>query len=149
MTLSSDVLDQTPVPDYQLDEQIGFILRQAAQRHAAVFADTIVAALTPTQFAAIARLYEHGAVSQNRLGRLTAMDVATIKGVVDRLRGRGLARTRQNPEDKRYFLVELTPEGEELARRAIPKALEISARTLNPLTPREREILLRLLMKIS
>jgi len=38
--------------------------------------------LTPTRFAAMAKLLEHGSLSQNELGRMTAMDIATIKGVV-------------------------------------------------------------------
>jgi len=41
--------------------------------------------LTPTQFAALARLRELGDTTQNQLGRLTAMDPATIQGVIQRL----------------------------------------------------------------
>ncbi len=72
-------------PSYILDEQIGFILRQVWQRHATIFARDIGINLTPTQWAAMAKLTETGPCSQNLLGRLTAMDVATIKGVIDRL----------------------------------------------------------------
>src|SRR6266446_7616463 len=71
-------------PSYILDEQIGFILRQVWQRHATIFAREIGINLTPTQWAALAKLNETGPCSQNQLGRLTAMDVATIKGVIDR-----------------------------------------------------------------
>ena len=39
-------------PAYILDEQIGFILRQVWQRHAAIFAREIGINLTPTQWAA-------------------------------------------------------------------------------------------------
>ena len=46
------------------------------------------------QWAALAKLAEVGECSQNLLGRLVAMDVATIKGVVERLVRRGFAATR-------------------------------------------------------
>ena len=63
---------------YKLDDQVGFVLRQAQQRHAALFASLMIEGLTPTQWAALSKLAEIGATSQNRLGRLTAMDAATI-----------------------------------------------------------------------
>ena len=43
-------------PSYILDEQIGFILRQVSQRHATIFAREIGINLTPTQWAALAKL---------------------------------------------------------------------------------------------
>ena len=94
-------------PSYILDEQIGFILRQVWQRHATIFAREIGINLTPTQWAALAKLTETGPCSQNLLGRLTAMDVATIKGVIDRLTARGLTETSPDPEDGRRLLVSL------------------------------------------
>ena len=98
-------------PAYILDEQIGFILRQVWQRHATIFARDIGINLTPTQWAALAKLNETGPCSQNQLGRLTAMDVATIKGVIDRLTARGLTETSSDPEDGRRLLVSLTRAG--------------------------------------
>ena len=69
---------------YRLDDQIGFLLRRANQRHLSLFAE-VIPELTTTQLAALAKLHEQGAMSQNQLGRATAMDAATIKGVVGRL----------------------------------------------------------------
>ena len=51
------------------------------------------ASLMETPFAAPAKLHEGGPCSQNRLGRLIDLDVAAIKGIVDRLRTRGLVET--------------------------------------------------------
>ncbi len=135
-------------PAYVLDEQIGFILRQVSQRHAAIFARDIGIDLTPTQWAALAKLQETGPCSQNLLGRLTAMDVATIKGVIDRLTARGLTETSPDPEDGRRLLVSLTRAGQQLAEKAAPNALAISRETLAPLDPKEREILVELLDKL-
>ncbi|MFO1108163.1 MAG: MarR family transcriptional regulator [Bradyrhizobium sp.] len=135
-------------PGYILDEQIGFILRQVSQRHAVIFARDIGIDLTPTQWAALAKLQETGPCSQNQLGRLTAMDVATIKGVIDRLTARGLTETAPDPEDGRRLLVSLTKAGQQLAEKAAPNALAISRETLAPLEPKEREMLMGLLGKL-
>jgi DNA-binding MarR family transcriptional regulator len=137
-----------PRPAYVLEEQIGFILRQVWQRHAAIFAREIGISLTPTQWAALAKLSETGPCSQNHLGRLTAMDVATIKGVIDRLTARGLTETSADPGDGRRLLVSLTRAGQQLAEKATPSALAISRETLAPLDAGERETLLSLLARL-
>ena len=137
-----------PAP-YILDEQIGFILRQVSQRHAAIFASGIGDPdLTATQWAVLAKLLERGPCSQNRLGRRTAMDAATIKGVVDRLGKRGLIETRPDPEDGRRLEVALSPAGQALAERIAPLAHRITEETLAPLTPAERATLVGLLAKL-
>jgi DNA-binding MarR family transcriptional regulator len=135
-------------PSYVLEEQIGFILRQVWQRHTAIFARDIGANLTPTQWAALAKLAETGPCSQNQLGRLTAMDVATIKGVIDRLTVRGLTETSADPNDGRRLKVTLTRAGRELAEKVAVNALAITKETLAPLDAREREMLVALLGKL-
>ena len=82
----------TDAKAYRLDDQIGYVLRRVTQRHLAIFAAAIPE-VTTTQFAVLARLAEIGPQSQNHLGRETAMDAATIKGVVDRLARLGLVTT--------------------------------------------------------
>src|SRR6201999_1060328 len=135
-------------PGYILDEQIGFILRQVWQRHAAIFARDIGINLTSAQWAALSKLNETGPCSQNQLGRLTAMDVATIKGVIDRLTARCLTETSPDPEDGRRLLVSLTRTGQQMAEKAAPNALAITRETLAPLDVKERETLVALLSKL-
>lgn len=134
---------------YLLDYQVGYILRLASQRHAAIFQANTIEGLTATQFAALVRLSEHGKCSQNRLGRLAAMDVATIKGVVDRLRQKGFTLTEPDPDDKRRTLISLSPEGEALVARMKEVGARITEETLAPLGPAEQRNLIRLLQKIS
>jgi MarR family transcriptional regulator, lower aerobic nicotinate degradation pathway regulator len=134
---------------YVLDHQIGFALRLAHQRHCALFAERIGdPELTPTQWAALAKLWQTGPTSQNRLGRLTGMDASTIRGVVNRLIKRGLVDTRPDKEDARLLLVGLTREGTQLYRALAANALEITEETLSPLNKDERETLMRLLDKM-
>jgi DNA-binding MarR family transcriptional regulator len=133
---------------YRLDDQVGFLLRRAQQRHLAIFA-RLIPALTPTQFAALAKAFERGPVSQAELGRATAMDAATMKGVIDRLEARGLVGTAPCGDDRRRVLVRLTGEGARLFQDAAGRAAAITAETLAPLDLAERRRLLELLRKIG
>src|SRR5271154_100820 len=139
---------KTSRPPYVLDEQIGFILRQVSQRHAMIFARDIGADLTTAQWAALSKLAETGPCSQNQLGRLTAMDVATIKGVIDRLTARGLTETSADPEDGRRLRVSLTRAGQQMVEKVASNALAISRETLAPLDAKERETLVALLGRL-
>ncbi len=141
--------DDSKPADYWLDEQIGYLLRLASQRHAVIFQNHVPKGLTPTQFSTLIRLSEHGAVSQNHLGRLAAMDVATTKGVVDRLRAKSLVHSHSDPTDKRRSIISLTPEGAALVETLSHLGQEISDQTLSPLKPSERRMLLAILEKIS
>ena len=141
---------------YRLDEQIGFLLRRANQRHLAIFAAGMGTGangdgrdLTPMQWAVLAKLDEEGATSQNRLGRLAAMDGATVKGVVDRLTERGLLETRADPGDRRHRVVALTAAGRRLVAQARSAAAAITEATLAPLAASERATLLALLRKLA
>jgi DNA-binding MarR family transcriptional regulator len=138
----------SPDAAYRLEQQVGYILRQASQRHAAIFAERIPEQLTTTQFSTLVRLQEVGPCSQNKLGRLTSMDGATIKGVTDRLIQRGFVEATVDPEDGRRRVLALTALGLEAVARAIPAALEITAQTLEPLSDEERELFVKLLKKL-
>ncbi len=136
-------------PGYRLDDQVGFVLRQAQQRHTMLFSSLMIEGLTATQWAALAKLAEVGATSQNKLGRLIAMDAATIKGVIDRLNARGFTRAAADAEDARRLLIELTSLGAEIYARAEPVAHEITARTLAPLSEEEQRTLVALLRRLA
>ena len=146
---SKDATPSAAAANYILDEQIGFLLRQVNQRHAAIFAGAMGKDLTPTQWATLAKLAEIGGCSQNQLGRLTAMDIATIKGVVDRLARDGHAETHPDPQDGRRIQVTLTELGRKNYQRRAAIALAVSDETLAPLRPKERDELLRLLKKLT
>ena len=138
---------ETPLK-YALEDQVGFLLRRVTQRHLTIFNEAIPE-VTTTQFAVLAQLSALGPLSQNHLGRVTAMDGATIKGVVDRLTRQGLVETSPDPEDRRRLTVSLTAEGTALFAARMETGLAISARTLGPLTPAEQAQLLALLARLT
>ena len=133
---------------YHLDDQIGYVLRRVTQRHLALFSDAIPE-VTTTQFAVLARLADVGPLSQNHLGRATAMDAATIKGVVDRLAKIGYVATSADPEDRRRLTVTLTETGKALFYSRIATALGVSAATLAPLSDAEQLMLVGLLSRLT
>src|ERR1700676_788613 len=104
---------------YVIQDQVGFLMRVAMQRHTAIFMSLIPHQLTQTQFAALAKLVEVGTCSQNHLGRLIYLDAATIKGVVDRLGLRGFVTTGSDPNDRRRRAVSLTEKGAHIMEAAI------------------------------
>jgi len=133
---------------YRLDDAVGFLLRRANQRHLSVFG-SVIPEVTTTQLAAMARLAELGPMSQNQLGRVTAMDAATIKGVVGRLVTRRLVTTVPSEEDRRRLIVDLTPEGRQLFASLGERGREATELTLAPLSPAERERFLALLRRLA
>jgi MarR family transcriptional regulator, lower aerobic nicotinate degradation pathway regulator len=133
---------------YRLDDQIGYILRRVTQRHLSLFSE-MIPELTTTQFAVLARLAEIGPQSQNHLGRATAMDAATIKGVVDRLVRQGLLATSPDPQDRRRLIIGLSAKGAALFAARVDDAIRVTARTIAPLSETEREQLLGLLARLT
>jgi DNA-binding MarR family transcriptional regulator len=137
-------------PAYRLEDQVGFLLRRAYQRASSNLVERIGPHdLTAPQFATLARLYERGALSQNLLGRLVAMEPANIRDVVLRLKKRRLVVCRRDLDDGRLNLVSLTPSGRSLVERLLPIEIECTARTLAPLDLSERRILYDLLGRLA
>ena len=135
---------------YVLEAQVGFLLRCAHQRATETF-NAVMAefSVTPTQFAALAKLDDLRAVSQNQLGRLTAMDPATISGVVGRLATRGYVQTSPDPNDARVVVLGLTPAGKAAITAMRAEAADVSRKTLEPLTTAEAAALVSALAKIG
>jgi MarR family transcriptional regulator, lower aerobic nicotinate degradation pathway regulator len=133
---------------YVLDDQVGFLLRVALQRHTSIFTTRMIEGLTQTQFAALAKLYEVGPCSQNHLGRLIYLDAATIKSVVDRLGARGFITALNDPNDRRRA-VALTDRGRQVTEAAQLVAAEITASTLAAFSEDEQGLVAQLLRKLA
>lgn len=142
--------EDDPPHDYALEAQVGHLLRRAYQRHLALF-QGIMGEDGPTsmQFAALVTLWQRGPLSQNLLGRLLAMDPATVKGVVARLMARGLVVRRRDETDARLLRVALTPAAEAALPGWVEKARAITAATLSPLPPSEAARVTALLRRLG
>jgi DNA-binding MarR family transcriptional regulator len=149
-----DAARSCPLDGYTVESQVGFLLRRAHQRQTAVWQACMAEGigereLTPRQFSALVKVVLHGRVTQNQLGRMAAMDPATIQGVVRRLIARGLVDRALDPMDRRTAVLTATPAGVALASRGVAHARRATEKTLAPLSAAERRTLLDLLARIA
>lgn len=146
----TNAASDTPEPEssYALDEQPGFLLRVALKAHTTVFTANMIDSLTAPQFSTLAKLKEVGPCSQNYLGRLIHYDSATITGVINRLKNRGLIESIVDPLDRRRVAIDLTDSGRVVADEAIAAVKEISRETFSPLSSTEHAMLTALLKKV-
>ena len=136
--------------DFNVEDHVGFLLRRAHQRHVALFTAAMAhVELTPTQFTALLRTVQARRTTQNLLGRLAAMDPATIQGVVQRLIARGVIRRRPDPMDRRMAVLEPTEAGVALITGVVACARKAHEMALAPLSIEERDQLLALLRKMG
>ena len=135
---------------FTVENHIGFLLRRAHQRHVALFSAGMAhVELTPTQFTALLKAVELGRITQNHLGRLAAMDPATIQGVVRRLTARGLMRRGPDKMDRRTAVLEPTEAGVALIASVVSCARKAHELALAPLSAAERIQVMTLLRKMG
>lgn len=140
-----------PVPPdvYDFHDQIGHLLRRAYQHHVAIFQEAIPdSQLTAAQFVALSAVKERKGCSLNDIVKTTAIDQATIRGVVERLKARKLVEISPDPTDGRKLVVSATSRGKELINQTVPFAKEVTERTYGTLNPGERVALQYLLRKM-
>lgn len=134
---------------YVLDQNLGFLLRRAQQVNSALFNRSNASGLSNTQFAALHRLVEDHALSQNELGRRVNADGATIRGIVSRLEHRDAITVRRSAFDRRQLVIVATETGESLYRAAVAASEWTSERMLRVFSPGERLLLLELLTRMN
>lgn len=134
---------------YDFSEQVGHLLRRAYQRHTALFQQLIPdTQLTAAQFVVLCSIRDLGPCSMSEIVKRTAVDQATVRGIIERLKTRQLLAVRHDQSDRRKVLVSLTTEGQALVSHVVPFALEISERTFGNFNPAERMALAYLLRKM-
>lgn len=135
---------------YRFSKQVGHFLRRAYQRHVAIFQQTIPdSQLTAAQFVVMCAIQECGACSLSQIVKATAIDQATVRGIIERLKSRELIEISHDETDRRKVLVKLSAAGLALVEQTIPFAQRISEITFGELNPAERVALLYLLRKMG
>lgn len=135
---------------YRFTDQVGHLLRRAYQRHVAIFQETVPdAQLTAAQFVVLCAVRDRGRCQVNEIVGATAIDEASVRGIVERLKWRQLVTATHEPGDARRMEVALTPAGASLVEQTVPIAEQITELTFGDLDPVERATLVALLRKIS
>jgi DNA-binding MarR family transcriptional regulator len=142
-----------PIPDqnndYTFSEQVGHLLRKAYQRHMAIFQQNVGdSQLTAVQFVTLCAVRDRGPSSLTELVKATAVDQATIRGIVERLKARDLITLEPDPEDRRKVIVGLSDSGRQRVQATVPHAAHITELTMSNLNPAERVAVLFLLRKM-
>lgn len=136
--------------DYDFHDQIGHLLRRAYQRHVAIFQEAIPDSdLTAAQFVTLCAVKDATSCSLNDIVKATAIDQATIRGVVERLKTRALIEVVPDPDDGRKLVVRATVPGLELVDRTIPFARQVTTQTYGSLNVAEQVALQFLLRKMT
>lgn len=136
-------------PHYDFSQQVGHLLRRAYQRHTALFQQIIPdTQLTAAQFVVLCAVRDCGACSLSEIVKRTAIDQATVRGVIDRLKSRKLLGVRHDDADRRKVLVSLTPAGLDLVGSMVPFAFDITEKTFAGFNPAEKLALVYLLNKM-
>lgn len=93
--------------------------------------------LTMPQFDVIATLGNTPGMMMTQLAEKTLVTKGTLTGIVDRLEQKGLVRREVPPDNRRSFIVMLTPEGQQLFEDIFPPHIEYLKERLQPLSPEE------------
>ena len=135
--------------NYHFTEQVGHLLRKVYQRHLAIFQQNVGdSQLTAVQFITLCAVRDMGPSSLTELVQVTAVDQATIRGIVERLKARDLITVTPDPVDRRKVVVGLTDAGAVLLTETVPQAAKITELTFGTLNPAERIALIFLLKKM-
>ena len=94
-------------------------------------------------------LPERRASRHRQSGQLAAIDPSTTKGVVDRLKQRGLIEVASSPKDRRKTIISISAKGAELVEDMVEPGHRVTEDIMAPLNPAERVALVYLLSKIS
>lgn len=134
----------------ELYSRPGFLLRRGHQIAVSIFmTECGRIGLTPPQHSVLIAAGQHRGSSQSEIARLLGFDRATIGQVVKGLEARGLLSRDGSSGNRRKKVLELTPEGAAVLKRAARAMERTSARLLAPFNRRERIIFMDLLARLT
>jgi len=140
----------TVVVDQLLSDQIGFLIRKLYQKNQIIWNELCLDdQITSPQAAVLFTLSRQGPCSLTELGRATAMDPATTRGVVDRLNKRQMISLQDDETDRRKVILHLDLAGRHFVEKMRPVIPQIADVTLSPLNVAEQVALHYLLVKLT
>lgn len=124
----------------------GYLVRRLNQIHYALFAEECKTHnMTPVQFGILTALSLNPWLGQTSIGMELGLDRTTTADVLQRLEEKNLITRRTSPTDRRSRQSMITEEGFNAMKSLHEGMSNAQQRLLAPLTPRNREIFLKLL----
>lgn len=105
--------------------------------------------LTISQFGVLETLYHIGPMCQRDIAKKILKSSGNITTVVDNLEKRGLVSRKRDKDDRRYFTVTLTAEGEKLIRDIFPSHVSRIVQVMSKLSMAEQRTLGGLCKKLA
>jgi MarR family 2-MHQ and catechol resistance regulon transcriptional repressor len=105
--------------------------------------------LSEGQFAALDALYHLGPLTQKDLSRKLLRSGGNITMIVDNLEKNGFARRKRGKDDRRFFMVELTPGGRRKIEATFPAQVELITSMLSILSNSEQKELQKICKKLG
>jgi len=105
--------------------------------------------ISSAQLNCLLALHENGPLSSSQIARHIFVKPSTVTGIIDRLEQKGLARRTRQSADRRVITIELTHEGDRLARNAPPPIQQKILDGLSSLSSEEAEGILNRLQTLT
>ena len=95
--------------------------------------------LTSSQFDVVVTLGNTDGISMTDLAEKTLVTKGTLTGIIDRLEKKGLVARVVPPENRRSFIIVLTPKGEQTFNTVFPAHITYLKERFDRLSPEELE----------
>ena len=105
--------------------------------------------LTQSQFGVLEALLHLGPLCQKEIAQKLLVSGGNITMVIDNLEKRSLVKRIRSEQDRRYFNVQLTKEGESLIKDIIPEHVKAIVKEFESLTQEEQITLRNLSRKLG
>jgi DNA-binding MarR family transcriptional regulator len=124
------------------------ISQTAAHAHRLLSGTFAAAGSRGYHYRLLAALEESGPASQASLGRRSGIDRSDVVAALNELGARGLVERAPDPADHRRNVVTITPAGAASLQRLESLVAGVQDELLAPLSPGERDQLIRLLSRV-
>ena len=125
-----------------IGRSISYVYRKATAETAACLREI---GLTSAQSIVLVGVYRYEGVNQKKLSETISMDTAPVSRVLTQLEKSGFIERVRDEDNRRNFLLYLTPSGRSLAEKSLQLQSEYWERISEEFTPDQWESLARLL----
>jgi DNA-binding MarR family transcriptional regulator len=105
--------------------------------------------LTLPQFDVLAQLHREQGITQQALADRLFVTKGNVCGLMDRMMEQDLVERRADPQDRRAYMLHLTPKGKQLIEKVLPPHGQIVAAQMEKLAPEKQKQLLDLLSELD